>query len=882
MRPINRALRCGLLVCGLGVALATPARADLVPISNPTVVFNGPGTEVVPALAFDSVNKIYLVAWGTTQIGPCLGRFLDATGQPLGNVFTLSDGATQCGWVRATAGGGKFLVTFNKLSGGTAKAPILFQLGRVISYTPNGPQFATGEVFIDNIGDIEADSGTTYVPSTNSFMVTWWKNRFMPQSYVRRFNMDGTVGDIQQLTDNSDGLSDPEIACDPVSNHCLTVGFSWDTAHNTQGATWARLIDAGSAAPIGGMMILDSANRQESQTVTFSAATNQFVVAWVRTYNRVVGKTVAPDGTQGAGLYSIKTGNGNQASCAYGYGQVNASLQYNHGSGTSAIGIVDWCGVAFIQELDGGGQPIASQFFPVSGLATLDNQPAIAANEQDAQFLFLHNYKYVSPYSRAYQANLSSGGGGGGGGTPPPPTLIDLSPAGAPNGSWFLAEGAANPGANGFKTYYLIQNTNPVDVTVRAYFSGENGIATVKQFTVPKQSRTTVNLQDQVGAGSFGSVFQSLTPNADIDVERSIYWGPNFEGSTDATATKYASQTWYFAEGSRGGELFNNYFLLFNPTQVIATVTGSYYRVDGQVVTRSYQIGPQQRLTIDADAINRDANTPVGLEGIDFSTSFSSSVPIVAERAMYWGWVPNQGWIGGHGTMGSQGLNNYWAFAEGNAAANFETYYLLLNPNPTPITIDATFLTEFSGTIHASYPLPGNTRFTVPVNSFFGNVGPMGATFSSTDGNFLAERSIYWGNRVEGTNTIGTPYSAGEWHLPEGATGGVFDTFMMLMNPTDAPVTVDVTLYVEGIGQITLPDTMRPTLAPLSRKTMNMKDVLHQLEPLVGIPLVGHSFSTRVKVFGAGSIVAEHAIYWNFVDTQTYWRSGAASMGIPH
>jgi hypothetical protein len=880
MRSISRALACSVCVLGLSTAMPTPARADLVPTTNPTVVFNGPGNEVVPAVAFDEVHKVYLVAWGTTQIGPCLGRFLDANGAPISGTFAVSDGATQCGWVRVSGGGGQFLVTFNKLG---AAPNIMFQTARFVTYTGGGPTFS-GEIFIDNVGKTQSDSGTTYVSSINAFEVTWWKYvGALPQSFVRRVSADGTLGDVFQLTDNSDGLSDPEIACDAATNRCLAVGFSWDTAHNTQGATWARLVDAPSAAPIGAMALLDFGNRQESQTVTFSGASNQFIVAWVRTYNRVVGRTVALDGTQGAGLYSIKTGNGNTASCAYGFGQINASLHFNRASQTSAIGVVDWCGVAYIQELDGGGGPIANQFYSVSGLSTVDNQPAIAPNEVDAQFLYLHNYKYVSPYSRVYQANASSGGGGGGGGpTPPPPVTIDLSPAGAPNGSWFLAEGAANAGANGFKTYYLLQNVNPVDVTVRAYFSDEFGSTAVKQFTVPRASRTTVSLQEQVGAGSFGSVFQSLTPGADIDVERSMYWGPNLEGSTGATASKTLSQTWYFAEGSRGGELFNNYFMLYNPRQTPATVTGSYFRADGQVVTRSYTIGAQQRLTIDANAINRDANTPVGLEGADFSSTFSSTVPIVAERAMYWGYVANQGWIGGHGTMGAPALNWYWAFAEGNAAANFDTFYLLLNPNPFPITINATLLTEYSGVRYDTYVVPANTRYTVPLNVMYGNIGPTGAAFSSAEGYFLAERSIYWGNRVEGTNTIGSPYAAAEWHLPEGATGGMFDTYVMLLNPNTFNVAVDVTVYVEGIGQITLPDTLRPTLAGLTRLTLNMKDVLRQLEPLVGLQLVGHSFSTKVKVFGTGTIVAEHAIYWNFVDGQTYWRSGAASMGIPH
>src|SRR5262249_27032575 len=162
-------------------------------------------------------------------------------------------------------------------------------------------------------------------------------------------------------------------------------------------------------------------------------------------------------------------------------------------------------------------------------------------------------------------------------------------------------EGAANSSPTGFKTFYEIENANSVPVNVRAYFSNEAGVATVKNFVVPQLSRMTVNLFDQVGTGSYGSVFQSLTPGADIGGERSMFWGPNLEGSTDATAVKGTNKVWYFAEGSRGGELFNNYFELFNPTQTQVLVTGHYYTAGGDVIGHTYNLAPQARYTVDAN-----------------------------------------------------------------------------------------------------------------------------------------------------------------------------------------------------------------------------------------------------------------------------------------
>lgn len=880
MRPISRALALSLCVFGLAVS-AIPARADLTPVTSPTVIFTGPGTEFFTDIAFDSVHKVYLAAWGTFEARPCLGRFLDVNGAPIGGVFTLSDGAAQCGWTRVSAGGGRFLVTFSKRVGGTDRAPIKNQLARFIQYSTDGngqpvPVIASNEIFVDNTGDIDSDGGNTYNPATGNFMVTWFKNRAFPQSYVRRVSPDGSTGDIVQLTDNSDGLPEPEIACNPTNNVCVTVGVSFDAAHNGAGATWMRTIDGTTGAGIGPMTLLDAGVLQENQSVAYSAASGQFVLAWVRLRQRIVGYLVSGAGAPSGGQYAIKSPF--DQNCNIAFGQIVSSLRYNSATSTSALAMVNNCGVAYIQELDAVGQPTANSFQPITGLGGTDPQPATAANTVDGQFLAIHNYHYATPYSRVFQAPLHSDGGGGGGPQPPPPTVIDLDPATAPNGSWFLAEGSANPVPNGFKTFYLIENPNAVDVSVRAYFSSENGTAKVKTFTLGARSRTTVPLYETVGGGSFGAVFQSLTAGADIAVERSMYWGPNLEGSTDATAVNTLSKVWYFAEGSRGGELFNNYFLLFNPTQTPTVVTGHYYRADGQVFGHTYNVGPQQRYTVDANAIPE-------LAGADFSATFTSeATPIVAERSMYWNWQGSANWwIGGHATMGSATLNNQWYFAEGNAASNFESFFLLLNNNPFPITVTGDFMTEFSGRQVRHFDLPAQSRVTVYLNGLLGNIGPTAVAFSAPQNQlFLAERSIYWGNRVEGTNTIGSPLGSAVWDLPEGSTGNAFDTYEMVMNANDHPVDINVTLYIEGFGAFTLPPGMVPSLPAFSRRTLVMKDLLAQLAQIQGVPpgVKTSSFSTRISTTNGDTIVVEHAIYWNFVDGITYWRSGGGSMGI--
>ena len=134
-----------------------------------------------------------------------------------------------------------------------------------------------------------------------------------------------------------------------------------------------------------------------------------------------------------------------------------------------------------------------------------------------------------------------------------------------PNGSWFLAEGAESGTPTGFHTFYLVANEHDDPVDARAWFVGDDGILKYQEFTIAARSRVTISLSGAAGNGAFGSIFQSTTPGRDIFVARSIYWGPNFEGSTGVSATKSLATSWFFAEGSRGGELFDNFFLIFNP-----------------------------------------------------------------------------------------------------------------------------------------------------------------------------------------------------------------------------------------------------------------------------------------------------------------------------
>jgi hypothetical protein len=180
--------------------------------------------------------------------------------------------------------------------------------------------------------------------------------------------------------------------------------------------------------------------------------------------------------------------------------------------------------------------------------------------------------------------------------------------------------------------------------------------------------------------------------------------------------------------------------------------------------------------------------------------------------------------------------------------------------------------------------IPASSRFTIYLNQELGNIGGSAAQFYSTIP-FVAERSIYWGaGRVDGTSTAGVVSPSNYWSLPEGAAGSQFDTFLLLSNPSGTPSVVDISVQIEGYGQVTLPPASRKTVPPAARLTLYMPSLLRELELSEGVPpgtFTNASFSTVVRVNSGPSVIAEHAVYWQR-DGSNYWRAGSAAFGTLH
>ncbi len=350
----------------------------------------------------------------------------------------------------------------------------------------------------------------------------------------------------------------------------------------------------------------------------------------------------------------------------------------------------------------------------------------------------------------------------------------------APATRWILAEGAAGA----FETFILVVNpgTTAANVNVR-YLRGDGTVATTTRVIDPGRRETLWPSQQEptLANQGFSTVVESNVP---VVAERAMYFD-GFRSGHDALGVTAGRTSWYFAEGFTGGNAtiaFETFLLLGNDNAQPATVTATYFRDAGDPVTRTYTLLPRSRFNVWTDQ-ERDSAGNLLLPNTAFSVRLQSDIPIVAERAMYWGTpsaadptTPTFPWKEGHVVAGIPQPESRWAFAEGRqgddpAGVSFDSFFLLVNPNAVDIQVRATFDTEDGTGVTTTTTVPANTRRNIwpavvgdPVKDPLYALlqGRRFAVFLESVGGqaFVAERAMYWSAFVGGHANAGTPWTA--------------------------------------------------------------------------------------------------------------------------
>lgn len=277
----------------------------------------------------------------------------------------------------------------------------------------------------------------------------------------------------------------------------------------------------------------------------------------------------------------------------------------------------------------------------------------------------------------------------------------------------------------------------------------------------------------------------------------------DFGSSIGESFTTQRNEEWTFGDGLKNNAVSRDYFLVYNPQAVPASVTITLFFEGGALFNQTRVIEPMRR----GGWSVADLTIPDGV----FSARILSDVPIVASHSHY-DIVQGRG----YGELGSAGggkqagvvgaIDNDDGFYEVNGDDRSgvrypaQSYLSILNTGIGTAQVTLNFILDEAGdpppivrTLNAA---PGRTTFTVdnldlPIGDEFGVVYESDLAVTVT-------ASVYQGQDSTGQIAIGV--AANEWVFGEGfmsrdRAGGQILEDLYIFNPDDASVEVTVELF---------------------------------------------------------------------------------------
>jgi hypothetical protein len=414
--------------------------------------------------------------------------------------------------------------------------------------------------------------------------------------------------------------------------------------------------------------------------------------------------------------------------------------------------------------------------------------------------------------------------------------------------TWYLAEGAT---AGGYETWILVQNPNdaPADITIN--FQTGTGEVEGPAERVPANSRRSYLANSYVSGFDVSTKVVSSAP--DVICERAMYWTPPAGSARvlghDSIGVIAPAARWYLAEGaSKGG--FETWVLVQNPNPAPVNIDIRFQTESGQ------KQGPLD--TIPATS-RKSYLVNSWVETFNVSSvvaSLTPGEPIVCERSVYYTPSNSRNKEVGTDSIGVVEPASRWYLAEGATDGGFETWILVQNPNSYDVNVDLKYQTskgEVQGPVETVF---AGTRKSFRVNDKVKDFN-VSTAVSSFGGDVVCERAVYWtppgGNqKVLGHDSIGVRAGETSWYLAEGATEGGFETWVLIQNPNDSEVTIDLQ-FQTGSGPVPAPGSppVRDTIPARSRRSYRVNGWVDS-----------YDVSTRVTSISGAPIICERSVYW--------------------
>ncbi len=207
-----------------------------------------------------------------------------------------------------------------------------------------------------------------------------------------------------------------------------------------------------------------------------------------------------------------------------------------------------------------------------------------------------------------------------------------------------------------------------------------------------------------------------------------------------------------------------------------------------------------------------------------------------------------------------------WYLPEGSTDGGMETWIMMENPNPDPVTADLVFDTgdgEVAPPELSGLTIPASSRISCDVTSYI-TTYDLATRVISHGGRLNCERATYGNNRAWGTDSIGATDTADTWYMAEGCTDGGMETYILVQNPNAEAVHVSLD-FLTSSGQVPGPKDFR--IPAGTRLTFAASDYV-----------TAYDVATVVTATG-GSVVCERSTYGG--DQEGGWAWATSSTGTP-
>jgi hypothetical protein len=321
-----------------------------------------------------------------------------------------------------------------------------------------------------------------------------------------------------------------------------------------------------------------------------------------------------------------------------------------------------------------------------------------------------------------------------------------------PSTTWYFAEGATT---NGFQLFYLLANPGDLDSLATMTFLCAGHAGVTRSYVVPAGRRVTIWANQEGGPLAAAECGAAVEATAPIVAERSLYLADSqgFSAGSSSVGAHAPARTWLFAEGDTRAP-FETFLLLANPDTTAASVT-VHYLVGPTAVSRSYVVPARQRLTVWVD----QEGLPQGESA--FGMRVDASVPIVAERAMWWARPGAAGWTESHTELGATAPATRWQFAHVPIGS---TITILNDSAVTGAVFVRAQIQGAGGGAEAHVPVPPG-RTTIVTTQLWPTLGPGTYSISVSSESVggadpvpvVVERTSYAPGLTAGTVFLGTP-----------------------------------------------------------------------------------------------------------------------------